>query len=93
MLVVMIFCDDVDELAIKCMLASDAVAAALEVVCQAVTQMQIECASTKHFRLEAHRLSVIRDLALHCKCHGCATPEIEELLARSHTPRVEVSAA
>lgn len=77
-------CDVSEELAIRYMLALDAVAAARQELCHAVTQMQIECASTKLSRLEAHRLSELRDLALHCERHGCATPEIEKLLAQRH---------
>lgn len=93
MLVVDMFCDVSDELAITYMLALDAVAAARQELNHAVTQMQIECASTQLYRVAAHRLSAFRDLAVHCECHGCTTPEIEELLAPRYSAQLEVSAA
>lgn len=93
MLVVDMSCDAIDELAIHYMLALDAAEAARRQLYQAVTQTQMECASTQFYRIEAHRLSVMRDLALHCELHGCTTSEIEELLARGRSPQFEASAA
>ncbi|MGB7762609.1 MAG: hypothetical protein WBL61_22435 [Bryobacteraceae bacterium] len=43
----------------------------------AVTRMNIECATTELRRVEEHRLAALRDIAEHCASHGCGTPELE----------------
>jgi hypothetical protein len=41
---------------------------------------QPELAAIRRLRLEAHRLYAFKDLLSHCRAHGCATPEVEDLL-------------
>jgi len=93
MLIMDMFCEVSEELAILYVLALDTVAEARQQLHHAVTQMQMECASTRLYRVEGHRQSMFRDLALHCRRHGCATPEIEELLAQGYSVHLPVSAA
>ncbi len=84
-------CDICEDLAISYMLAVDAVAGARKELNQAVTQTQIECASTKLFRVEAHRLGMLKALQAHCDAHGGARGEVQALLAAE--ARQESSAA
>ncbi len=87
------YCEVTEELAIAYMVAVDSVAAAREELGRAFTQMQVECASTKLARVEAHRLSVFRELKAHCEQHGCAGAEIDRLLFSQSASNREPAAA
>lgn len=84
-------CEQSEGLAIDCILALDAVSAANQRMYQAVTQMQIEGASTNLLRVEAHALGMFRDLSEHCRRHGCATAEIAKLLGQDRPAELEVA--
>jgi hypothetical protein len=60
-------------------MALDLVREAQRELHQAVTLMNMECASTKLRRVEEYRRDVLRELVEHCQCHGCSTPELEEI--------------
>lgn len=89
----MIRCEKSEELAIECMLALDAVAAAQKAVGRAFTQMQMECASTSLLRVEAHKFRMFQELAEHCAQHRCMTPEMATLLMQRQAPGHEVAYA
>jgi len=72
-------CEDRDDLAIQYLLALDLVREAQREFNQAVTEMNMECASTKLRRIEEYRRDMIRELVEHCERHGCSTPEQKEI--------------
>jgi len=72
-------CERSDELGIQYLMALDKVRRAQTDLCRAVTQTNIECATTELMRVEAYRLALLRELAGHCESHGCFTPELKQM--------------
>ena len=87
----MMRCELSEGLAIDCILALDAVSAANQRMYQAVTQMQAESAATNLLRVEMHAHDLFRDLADHCRRHGCTTAEIAKLLGQTQPSELEVA--
>ena len=69
----MLNCDR-DELAIRYLVFLD------ELAKDETSQIQPELAAIRRLRLEARRLTALKDLLSHCRAHYCATPEIEDLV-------------
>jgi hypothetical protein len=65
-----------DEIAIAYLLSLDD----LENAQREASQDRSEIAAVSRLRLEAHRLYVLKDLLLHCRAHGCATAETDDLV-------------
>jgi hypothetical protein len=70
-----------DELSAHYCLALDQAKDARRKVIWAVTNTQLESASTRMARVEGHRLFAIGELLSHCEQHQCATPEVQVLFS------------
>lgn len=73
-------CDTREELAIGYLLAIDAVKDARRELDWAVTRLQQECAATRFYRVEAHRMYALGELLSHCEHHCCAPAHLDVIL-------------
>jgi hypothetical protein len=73
-------CNTREELAIGYLLAIDAVKDAQRERDWAVTRLQQECAATRFYRVEAHRMYALGELLSHCERHCCAPAHLDVIL-------------
>lgn len=84
-------CELRDELGRRYLAALNLVRRAQLHLHHAVTDTNIECATTELRRVETYRLDLLREINLHCESHGCATAGLEEICRQpveAHTQAV-----